>query len=572
VTFRLREAAGFLAQGSSITLPGTATGAPNAGPVAGHEGTSLVIPSRVTVDFADRAVNVFDLEGDFRPGWPVFVFPHPSSQGGLKQPLVADMDGQAGAEIVVTSEFGSLYFFHGNGTYTPVDLVINRPLTTAAGLRDPQGRMLAVAADKAGLLRAWSDGAQLEAQVDLGHSDPLDPAVGLLTAGTGESVVVAFRDGWVTALDADLSPRPGWPVDLGTPATLPPVLVDLDGDRFHEIVVPSLDDATGRLTLRVLDGTGQPDVGDGGTLPSPGGGPWLGVAPAMVAGGYYTDDLRVVVAGLADSGLAGDQARWRLGCGSLRSDGTTGVSVLAGFEVRATTAEGELQVDRLVLPTPVTWNFTGGGGADVGLLMGVRWKELLYGLTSIPGSATAWYREGSAADPLAARLPVRSGGKNDPGPGHLGAVIVDAGDVLLRVQSVDQNVTIIPILTGRSSTPFWTAARADARNTGAMPPAPLVSPAPPPGVPAAGLTVYPNPGSGRFHFRLDGWAGRGNLTLEVYDLRGRRLRTIGGGTGAGELLWDGTDGRGRPVGAGTYLAVVRGAGAEPLVRRLVLTR
>jgi prepilin-type processing-associated H-X9-DG protein len=572
VTFRLREADGFLLQAASATLPGVATGAPNSGPVAGHDGVSLVIPSRVTVDLSARSVNVFDQQGVFRPGWPVFVFPQSSSQGGLGLPMVADMDGQPGAEIVVASDFGYIYFFAGDGEFSEVALVINRPLTTPVGIRHADGDLRAVAADKSGLVRAWSHGPVLRAEVSLGHVDPHDPAVGLLTAGDEESVVVAFADGHVAVLDPDLDPRPGWPVDLDRPVAVAPVLADLDGNGRHEIVLPCVDPATGVLTMRVLDGAGAPAVGDGAVVPSPGGGPWLGLAPAVVAGGYFTDDLHVAVGGLAANGFAGDQARWRLGFGNLAANGTVSATTLMGFEVGATTAEGVLEIGQLLLPAPLTWNYTGGGGSEPVLLAGVHWNELLYGFTAIPGGVTAWFRDGPAPEPLAVRQPVRPGGKNDPPPAHLGAMLVDAGEASLRVQAVDDAVTIIPVAPRRSSTPFWRAARADARNTGALPPAPAASSVQPRDAAVRSLVAYPNPGNGRFQFRVAGWDGRGALDLEVYDLRGRRVRSLQGGAGESVLRWDGADAKGRPLAAGTYLAVVRGAGPEPLVRRVVLTR
>jgi len=134
VSLKIREADSFQNQGASLLLPGLLTGAPNAGNVTGFSGPSLVIPTRVTVDLGARSLNVLDLAGEFRPGWPVFVFPHSSSQGGLTQPLVWDMDGIPGDEIVVASNFGSVYFFAGSGAHQEVALTLNRSLTTPVDL------------------------------------------------------------------------------------------------------------------------------------------------------------------------------------------------------------------------------------------------------------------------------------------------------------------------------------------------------------------------------------------------------------------------------------------------------
>lgn len=69
------------------------------------------------------------------------------------------------------------------------------------------------------------------------------------------------------------------------------------------------------------------------------------------------------------------------------------------------------------------------------------------------------------------------------------------------------------------------------------------------------LTAYPNPGS---HGTTLAWRlpRAGHVTVEVFDLAGRRLwrQTVGAGDGAGSLRWPGHDMGGRMVAAGIYLA------------------
>lgn len=84
--------------------------------------------------------------------------------------------------------------------------------------------------------------------------------------------------------------------------------------------------------------------------------------------------------------------------------------------------------------------------------------------------------------------------------------------------------------------------------------------APPPAAPAE-LSARPNPFSGRVRIRLEvaGTAAPdGPLVAEIFDLRGRRLRRIGAGTGP-EWVWDGRDERGVTVPPGVYLVRVAGA-------------
>jgi len=68
--------------------------------------------------------------------------------------------------------------------------------------------------------------------------------------------------------------------------------------------------------------------------------------------------------------------------------------------------------------------------------------------------------------------------------------------------------------------------------------------------------VWPNPtgGEARFAFELPAAA---NVSMDIFDVRGRRVRTLGGGEfgeGRGHIVWDGRDARGNDLPAGVYLA------------------
>ncbi len=572
VSLRIREADSFPAQGTSLVLPGLVTGAPNAGNVTGFNGVSLVIPSRVTVDLGARSLNVLNTAGDFRPGWPVFVFPHSSSQGGLSQPLVWDMDGIPGDEIVVASDFGSVYFFAGSGVHDEVALTLNRSLTTPVGVVTASGDHRVAVVDKLGIVRVWSHGPVLEAQTDLGHDLPLAPAAGRLVAGSGESLVVAFADGHVAALDEDLSLLPGWPRNLGVALGVAPVMCDLDDDGIHEIVLPALDTLTGRLTMRVLDAQGQSVSGDGVVVPAPEGGSWLALSPAVVAGGYRTGDLRVTLTGLADNGRFGDQDTWVLGQGSLIAGGVPDVTTQPGFRVKASTSQGLLTLDHILLPAPLAWNFFGGGGTEVNSLVSVNWSEILIGLTSLPGACTSWFGPEDETQPLVKRQPLTSGGIAEEMFASAGTLLIPGqGDFSLRVDVLEHRVGILPIQELTSSENPWVSARCDGRNSGAFPLRQLVSSVPERAPGGGRLIVYPNPGGGQFHFKVSGGMDSSGLSLEIFDLRGHRVRVLDFGAEPGLIRWDGIGRDGRPLAAGTYLAVTRGGG-KSLVARVVLTR
>ena len=569
VSLRLREADAFAAQGWRRTLPGRLTGAPNAGLLGPEQTPSLVVPSLVAIDDASRAVTVLAAAGTPRPGWPVFVFPPVSAQGGLTQPLVWDLDGQPGDEIVLGSDHGAMVFLTASGQRTVLSYAFNVPLSAPVGLVAAAERRVA-SVDAAGRARTWAAGGVLRADRALGHALPLAPASGSLAAGADESLVIAFADGHVRVLDADLEDRAGWPRELGTALDTPPVLVDLDGDGGREIVLVTRATGTGLARLHVRDAAGEPGPGDGTVLATPDGGGWVALGAPAVTGRPGAADLGVSVVGLADNGLAGAAARWTLACGVLRADGTAGAATWPGLEIGASTDEGSLVLDRHLLPAPLAWNLVGGTGTEPAALASLSWAEVLYGLTSIPGEATAWYAPTAAGRPLTAWIPAERGGPDATPPGSLGTLLLPGGDgAHLRVDVLDETLTVMPVPAGAGTVPLWTAARGDGRNSAAHPLAAPVSAAPLPSGDGR-LAVYPNPGAGRFRFRLDGAGAAGPVRAEIYDVRGRRVRSLQA-EAPQALAWDGRGEDGRPLAAGTYLAVVRGGGRSHTAR-FVLTR
>lgn len=565
VTLRLREADAFPSQTVVRAVPGLVSAPPNVGSFGAAGDIGVVVPTRVTVDDAARALNYFGVDGSGRTGWPVFLFPHTSAQGGLRQPLAWDLDGLPGDEIVVTTEYGSVYFVTGDGVVTTQDLAFNRSLTRAVGLLDGAQRRV-IAVDKLGGVLLWNAEGQLMDQVQLGHSLPLAPAVGRLAQGAPERLVVAFADGHVAVLDAVLDPVAGWPRELGTTLTHAPVLVDLDEDDAHEIVLPVLE-PNGTLRVRVFEGDGGAGAGDGAVLALPGGGTWLAASPAVVTGRYDTGELGVTVAGVVTNGAAGDAVAWSAGTASLRGGGATAASAFGSFGVRATTTQGQLLVDRALVPAPVAWNQSGGTGIEPAVLLNLDWSEVLYGLTSMPGSFTGWFRPDADGRPGSDPL-VRGGPPATP-VGRMETALVDPGDgALLRVHVIDAVLHMVPVRTETPGVATWSVARADGRNTGAYPLTTVVAPVAATPRPRR-IAVFPNPGSDRFAFSIDDVASAARIVVDVVDVRGRRIRRLAGP--AATLRWDGRAAGGAPAAAGTYFAVLRTGGATHTTR-FVLTR
>lgn len=572
VTLRVSESDELPATAVAVQLPGILSAPANAGQLVGSVGPTIVVPSRVAVDNVARSVNVVDSRGVALPGWPVFVFPQASAQGGLSQPVVWDLDGSPGDEIVLSSDFGSVYFFNRLGAWVRQDLGFNVPLTTPVGVVEPDGERRLVVVDYGGTLRSWSWGPVLQVTQPLGYSQPLDPAVGHLVAGDSEQLVVAFASGMVLATDTQGLPLPGWPVDLGVTLETAPVLCDVDEDGLHDVILADLDRPSGMLRFFVLKGDGSPGPGNAVVVPAPAGGKWLRISEPAVAGRYGTGDLRVSVSGLMDNGLSGSRARWHLGLGSVLATGQPWSEILAGFTVAATTSQGVLTLQSALLPSPLAYDFTGGTATEEAFVFGFQWTELLYGLTSINGAAAGWLQPFSADRPLDNRTTLRNGGESGLGLAAAGSLLVPLdGGVSLQGRILDDYLTLVPVLDGHQVAPGWTSARGDQRNTAAFPLASSLTPAPSPPVVSRGLVVFPNPGSGRFRFRLGAGALDQPAEVLIYDLRGRRLRALRASAGAELPGWDGCDQRGRPVAAGTYLAVAR-QGAHRSTTRFVVTR
>ena len=85
-------------------------------------------------------------------------------------------------------------------------------------------------------------------------------------------------------------------------------------------------------------------------------------------------------------------------------------------------------------------------------------------------------------------------------------------------------------------------------------------------------SARPNPfsGSTRVGFTLD---RAGDANLDVYDVAGRRVRTLESGSrsvGRHEVLWDGKDDAGREVASGVYFVRLRAGSAERVQKTVVV--
>jgi len=355
VTLRVHEADNFLEEGRSFELPGIVSASPNYGSIKYSAGISTVIPSRVTLDPSAHAVTVLDGWGMPIPGWPVFVFPQSSADGGLTQPMVWNLDGEEGDEIVISSDFGSIYFFNNLGAYNEIELAFNRPLSSPVGIIADGGARQVVVVDGQGVLRIYSWGPVLEAIRDFERFYPLQPAVGTLVSGQPERIVIAFRDGTLSVLDSTGQDLPGWPLSLAAELTLPPVLADVDEDGDREILVPVFDEDAGTLRLRIFESNGSISEGDGTLLPCSDGGSWMKMSRAVVAGTVASRDLRIEMIGLFDNDLTGHQSRWGMARAGWLASNQSFTESLPSFQVAATTNQGYLSLDQAQVWPSLPW-------------------------------------------------------------------------------------------------------------------------------------------------------------------------------------------------------------------------
>jgi Subtilase family len=572
LSLRLREADSFVYQGRLTALPGDVSAPPNTGHLNNVFGTAVVIPTLVDVDSNARSVNVMDSWGLEVPGWPVYLFPNPSAIGGLSQPMVWDMDGVDGDEIVLASDYGSLYFFNNLGAYHEVVLPINRALTAPVCLLSDGSLPRIAVVDTRGVLGVYSWGPTLEITRDLGFESPLQPAAGSLAADEPERLIVAFSDGHLTVLDLNGLAQPGWPLNLGTSLTQPPVLADIDNDGDREILLPVFDQDTGIMRLRLFESNGTTANYDGTFLPAPEGGSWLEMSWPLMAGLASTGDLRLELVGLYSNNLTGDETRWGLGRSGWFAGGSPISESMPSLKMVTTTSQSSLQMEEALMAPPLAWDFQDGLSSEVMFVGAFQWREILYGLTSLPGSSLGWFTTRSSGHPLDDKQPMSLGGVSESEVSSVAGVLVPiSGDLFLKVQIRDNVVHFLPLRSANRGGSSWTSARADQRNSGAYPLVEDLSPVAAFSPVSGDLTVYPNPGPGRFQFAWKGEQTDIQSDIDIFDLRGRLVTTIRPNPNKSGTSWDGRDVMGRKAAAGTYLAVASRRGQQSVVR-VVLTR
>ncbi len=229
--------------------------------------------------------------------------------------------------------------------------------------------------------------------------------------------------------------------------------------------------------------------------------------------------------------------------------------------VKGLTPAGNLHPRWTLLPAPLAWNTTGSPEPEPQFLAGIGWEELIAGTPNLRGACLGWLAAGDGIVG-AERFPLAVGGPLAVAPSGLSAALMPTRDGTgwVRVTAVGASLTAQVGALPRGEAANWVAARGDGRNSGACPLSGSGSTgiAGPIALSRGVLIVSPNPAAGRLRVAWRGIPVHGPRRLEVYDLRGRRVRRLAAGELAetGVLAWDARGDDGRPVAAGAYLVVL----------------
>jgi Subtilase family len=238
----------------NAVVDGAGTATPTFAQLDGDAGEELLIATD------DGTLHAFDVNGDELPGFPIESESHSPFMVGA--PVVVDLDDEAGSEIVVTNFDGEVLAWHANG-----EPVAGFPVTV-----DPR----------------WSLDDPLS-QDRFNRTKPhfyAQPAVGDIDGDGSPEVVAAAADRHLYAWHANGTPVAGFPVQLVDPDKVAgldptnhkvtfkpdsgvgdggeliavPAIGDVDGDGRDDIVVGAQEQYAETINVGVPEGGAGGDV------------------------------------------------------------------------------------------------------------------------------------------------------------------------------------------------------------------------------------------------------------------------------------------------------------------------
>jgi hypothetical protein len=447
-----------------------------------------------------RQIHVYKADGSMLPGWPRTL----QSSWNWATPAVGDIDGDGDPEVIVNDTGGRTFVWHHDGTeFRDGD---NDPATDGVFIRRSEG---------------W--GYSSPTLYDLDGDGACEMIFGTRYWNSDNALLAYKHDG---------TQAPGFPFATGSAIIIcSPAVADLDRDGVREVIFFT---EQKRLYVLETDGTSYPGFPKGFSSnwdDNPGPSPAVGnfdddpdyeiVWP--VNGGAFRMDLILV-----DTG---------------REDGTSG-DTMTGWPVQLPcNSEG----------SPVVGDIDGDGYADI--IQPVGNSD-----TETPDRVYALNRLGEDI----AGFPIRLDGHCRSTP--IICDIEDDGDVDIVYGSWDRllHVWDMPFPYDPILVP-WPQFKGDAERTGVLRQV-SVTPVEDQQVPQAFtvLPPHPNPFNPATHIRFYVAPGADTrVQVDVYDLRGRRVRSLQQGDlvpGWHDLTWDGRDDGGRGQSSGVYVLRARQAG------------
>ena len=471
----------------------------------GVPGLEMIVSERAPA----MQIHVYTKTGAELAGWPRSLSLPSGGNWNWAAPAVGDIDGDHQPEIVVNTLNGVIWAWNADGTEVR-DGDAN-PATTG------------VFYVRAGATYEWSrSGPTL---FDLDNDGALDIIFGTKNDSSGIRRLMALK--------YDGTYPPGFPYTANGAINDDIAISDLDGDGLKELVFY----CKSRYVYAVRqNGTNYPGFPKYTGLAATD--EWVG-SPAL--GDVDGDGQLEIVYTPNETGLLSRLVVLDTNYGA----GTSG-QYLTGW--------------------PVTLPGSSEGSPVIGDIDGDGSPEILHGIgggnAAAPYNLYAYHANGQPVSGFPITL---------EGPLMPGVTITDLekdGDVDIVYAGWDFlcHVWDMPFSYDRSDVP-WPTYKANMQRTGVYFPVELVGLPDGPGVPRAGLQLdrpYPNPfnPSAKFNLYVE---ARGELTVDIYDVRGQRVRALHQGViepGWHTMVWDGRDDLGRNQASGVYLVRARAAGQE----------